>query len=180
MALRMPRDGTSQPEILTRWACIRTKPQAEEWCANNLYRVGFEVFLPLTAVRRRARRTGHYLMEQVPLFTSYMFLAHEPGSPWRGIRGAPGVGKLLLDGYQPQYVRVGVIELLQSTEDARRNPVPEPVWKPGAACTITAGPFRDHEGAVVEVRGVTARVGLFIFGELRDVSVPIASLLPRG
>jgi transcription antitermination factor NusG len=179
MALRMPRDGTSQPEILTRWACIRAKPRAEQYAADNLYRVGFEVYLPLTMVRRRDR-SGRYEMVQVPLFTSYMFLAHVPGSPWRGIRGAPGVGKLLLDGFQPQYVKIGVIELLQSTEDARRNPVPEPVWKPGAACRISDGAFRDHEGAVVEVRGVTARVALFIFGQLRDVSVPIASLLPRG
>jgi transcription antitermination factor NusG len=163
-----------------RWACIRTKPRAEFWARDNLYRVGHEVFLPMTTVRRRDHRTGRYEMAEIPLFTSYMFLAHEPGSPWRGIRGAPGVGKLLLDGFQPQYVRVGVIELLQATEETRRNPVPEPVWKPGAACRISDGAFRDHEGAVVEVRGVTARVGLFIFGELRDVSVPIASLSPRG
>jgi hypothetical protein len=45
-----------------------------------------------------------------------------PGSPWRGIRGAPGGGKLLLDGFRPQYARIGAIEMLQATEEARSQP----------------------------------------------------------
>jgi hypothetical protein len=56
-----------------RWACIRTKPRAEFWARDNLYRVGHEVFLPMTAVRRRDR-SGRYEMAEIPLFTSYMFL----------------------------------------------------------------------------------------------------------
>lgn len=162
-----------------RWACIHTKPRAEQWTADNLYRAGYEVYLPMTAVRRRGRTTRRYSMVQVPLFSNYLFIAHEPGSPWRGIRGAPGVGKLLLDGWQPQYARIGVIEMLQATEEMRRNPAPKPSWKPGAACLIDRGAFRDHEGVVVEMQKASARVGLFIFGQLRDVTVPIDSLMPR-
>jgi hypothetical protein len=86
----------------SRWACIRTRPRAEQYAADNLYRVGHEVYLPMTSVRRRDRGTSRYSLAQVPLFTSYLFIAHEPGSPWRGIRGAPGVGKLLLNGWKPQ------------------------------------------------------------------------------
>jgi transcriptional antiterminator RfaH len=163
-----------------RWACIHTKPRAEQWTADNLYRIGHEIYLPMTSVRRRDRSTSRYSMVQVPLFTNYLFIAHEPGSPWRGIRGAPGVGKLLLDGYQPQYARVGVIEMLQATEEARRNPAPPSSWKPGTACTINEGPFSGHEGAIVEVRENIALVGLFLFGQLRDISVPLQNLLPRG
>jgi transcription antitermination factor NusG len=137
-------------------------------------RVGHEVYLPMATVRRRDSSVA-----QVPLFSSYLFIAHEPGSPWRGIRGAPGVGKLLLDGHRPQYARIGVIELLQATEEARRNPAPEPAWKPGAACTVERGPFSGHDGVIVGVRGASARVGLFVFGQLREVSMPIGNLMPR-
>jgi transcription antitermination factor NusG len=163
-----------------RWACIRTRPRAEQYAADNLYRVGHEVFLPMTAVRRRDRQTSRYSTVQVPLFSSYLFLAHEPGSPWRGIRGAPGVGKLLLDGFRPQYARVGVIELLRATEETRRNPAPKPCWKPGVACMIDRGAFSGHEGVVVEVQKASARIGLFVFGQLTYASVPVENLLPRG
>jgi transcription antitermination factor NusG len=176
----MPRDtGTSQPEILTRWACIRSKPRAELWARDNLYRVGFEVYLPMVSVRRRDRGTGRYAMVPMPLFANYLFLAHEPGSPWRGIRGAPGVGKLLLDGYKPQYARVGAVELLLATEDARRNPTAQPSWEPGAACMISQGAFDGHEAVIVEVTNTAARIGLFVFGQLTYATVPVDSLMPR-
>lgn len=163
-----------------RWACVKTKPRAEHWTADNLYRVGHEVYLPMVSVRRRDRSTGRYAMVPVPLFATYLFIAHVPGSAWTGIRGAPGVGKLLLNGFIPQYARIGVIELLQATEEARRNPTPEPTWEPGAACTVDQGPFSGHEGAIVDVRGVNAVVGLVLFGALRDVAVPLDNLMPRG
>jgi len=133
----------------------------------------------MAAVRRRDRSTNRYVALKVPLFSNYLFIAHVPGSPWRGIRGAPGVGKLLLDGFRPQYAGVGAIEMLQATEEARRNPVPEAAWRSGAACTIDRGTFSGQDGVVVEVHGSSARIGLFVFGQLRDVSVPIENLAPR-
>jgi transcription antitermination factor NusG len=69
--------------------------------------------------------------------------------------------------------------MLQATEEARRNPIPEPQWRRGAACTIDQGAFSGREGVVVDVGGSSARIGLFIFGQLRDVTVPIDSLMPR-
>jgi transcription antitermination factor NusG len=179
MALRMPRDGTSQPEILTRWACIRAKPRAEQYAADNLYRVGFTVYLPLTMVRRRDR-SGRYGMVEVPLFASYLFLEHVPGDPWRGIGGCPGVATLLRNGYEPAYVKVGVIELLQATDAARQDPAPEPSWEPGMACLISEGAFIGHEAVIIDVQKASARVALPVFGQLTTVGVPIANLLPRA
>jgi transcriptional antiterminator RfaH len=170
------KSATMEP----RWACIHTRPRAEQWTADNLYRLGYEVYLPMAAERRRDRSTSRYSVVQLPLFTNYLFIAHEPGSPWRGIRGAPGVGKLLLDGFRPQYARVGVIELLQATEEARRNLASKPSWRPGAACMIDRGAFSGHEGVVVEVQKASARIGLFVFGQLTYGTVPVDSLMPRG
>jgi transcription antitermination factor NusG len=175
----MPATLTT-PVTTARWACIRTRPRAEQYAADNLYRVGHEVYLPMTSVRRRDRGTGRYETAEVPLFSSYLFIAHAPGSPWRGIRGAPGVGKLLLDGLKPQYARIGAVEMLQATEEARRNPVSEAAWKPGMACMIGQGAFSGHEAVIVDTTNAAALVDLFIFNELRSVTVPIDSLMPRG
>ena len=38
-----------------RWACIHTKPRAEQWTSDNLYRVGYEVYLPMTTSTRHRR-----------------------------------------------------------------------------------------------------------------------------
>jgi transcription antitermination factor NusG len=172
--------GSGKILMEPRWACIRTKPRAERWARDNLYRVGHEVYLPMAAMPRRDRATSRYALVQVPLFSGYMFLAHVPGSPWRGIRGAPGVARLLLDGFVPQYAAVGAVEALLATEDVRRNPAPKPAWEPGAACMIDAGAFAGHEAVVVQVQGALARINLFIFGQLSAATVPTDSLLPRG
>jgi transcription antitermination factor NusG len=139
--------------------------------------VGHEVvFLPMTTVRRRDRG-GRYSMVQVPLFTSYLFLEHTPGTAWRGVGGCPGVATLLRNGYEPAYVKIGVIELLRATDAARQDPAPEPSWKPGMACLINAGAFIGHEAVIIDVQKASARVALPVFGQLTTVSVPIAVAL---
>jgi transcription antitermination factor NusG len=181
MALRMSATPSCDAGTENRWACVRTKPKAEFWARDNLERVGFTTYLPMAAVRRRDRRTGRYSMVQAPLFSNYMFLQHEVGSSWRGVRGCPGVLTLLLDGPRPAYVKVGAVEMLQATEEVRRDPAPAPVWARGMACTVNQGAFHGHDGVIVETRGASdAVVGLFLFGALRDVTLPLSNLQPRA
>lgn len=174
-----PPSGATAPTEF-RWACIKTKPKAEFWARDNLWRAGHEIFLPTILARRRNRHTGQRSLEPVPLFSCYLFLRHEVGAAWRGIRGAPGVARLLLDGWMPAYVKRGVIELLMATESERSDPAPKLCWKPGAACLIDGGAFSGHEAVVVGIRNSSARIGLFVFGQLTHATVPIDSLLPRG
>jgi transcription antitermination factor NusG len=164
-----------------RWAVARTKPQAERWAFMNVSRLGYTAFLPLCTVRRRdpvVRSLVHTV--QVPLFRSYLFVLHEPGTSWRGIRSAPGVQTLVIVGGRLEYAAAGAVEQLQQTEALRRAPTaPVQLYRPGSACTLTTGPFRGHDAAVVEVDGNSAVVAVMMFGELRRVVVELDSLIPR-
>ena len=147
----------------------------------NLLRFGFEAYLPLCTVRRRDRvlRTLIHTVE-VPLFRSYLFVLHEPGSSWRPIRGTPGVQTLVTVGGRLEYAVPGAVEALQATERLRRAPTaPEHLYRPGSACRLSAGPLRGHEAVVAEIDGESATVTVMLFGELRRVSVPLGALSLR-
>jgi transcription antitermination factor NusG len=164
-----------------RWAVARTRPQAEHWAFVNVSRLGYTAFLPLCTVRRRDRvvRTLFHNVE-APLFGRYLFIQHQPGTSWRPIRSAPGVQTLVIVGGRLEYAAVGAVEQLQQTEALRRAPTaPQNLLRPGSACTLTAGPFRGHEAAVVEVDGNNAVVAILLLGALRRVAVSLEQLSPR-
>jgi transcription antitermination factor NusG len=164
-----------------RWAVARTKPQAEHWARVNLARLGYEVFLPTCTVRRRDRvvRSMFHAIE-VPLFRSYLFVQHQPGTSWRGIRAAPGVASIVCAGHEIRYAAPGVVEQLRATEALRRTPAPlKQRFRPGSACRLSAGALRGHEAVVVEIDGDTAAVTVMLFGELRRITAPLDSLALR-
>ena len=164
-----------------RWAVARTKPQAERWAFVNLARLGYEVYLPLCTVRRRDRvvRSMFHTVE-VPLFRSYLFVEHQPGTSWRGIRAAPGVASIVCAGHEIRYAAIGAVEVLMATEQLRRAPTTrEHRLRPGSACRIAAGALRGHDAVVAEVDGDSVVVMVLLFGELRRISVPLDSLSLR-
>jgi transcription antitermination factor NusG len=117
---------------------------------------------------------------QVPLFRSYLFVEHVPGSSWRGIHTAPGVSNLILVAGRLEYAAVGAVEALQATEHLRQSVNGQAqLFRSGAACRLTAGPFRGHDAVVIEIDGESAVVNVMMFGELRQVAVPLESLAPR-
>jgi transcription antitermination factor NusG len=166
-----------------RWCVARTNPSSEHWAHLSLLRVGYEAYLPLCTVRRRDRALrSMFHTVKVPLFRSYLFVQHEPGTSWRPIRSAPGVQTLILVGGRLEYAAEGAVEHLQATEALRRTPdAQEQRFRPGSACRLIAGPFRGHDAAVAEVDGDTVVVTVVMFGELRRVSVPVGCAQPaRG
>src|SRR3954471_16707759 len=78
------------------WAVVHTRSQAERWCAANLERVGYRVYLPLYAalVRDPVLHT-RTLTALRPLFERYLFVHHDSPGFWRPIREAPGVASVL-------------------------------------------------------------------------------------
>jgi transcription antitermination factor NusG len=164
-----------------RWAVARTKSQGEHWARINLARLGYEVFLPMYTVRRRDRVVPSLFHNvEVPLFRSYLFVQHQPGTSWRGIRSAPGVASIVCAGHEIRYAAPGVVEQLRVTEALRRTPAPlKQRFRPGSACRLSAGALRGHEAVVVEIDGDSAAVAVMLFGELRRVSVPLDSLSLR-
>ncbi len=181
---RLPVSETDRPVRCgsnARWYVAQTHPQAERWASENLSRQGFVPYLPLAAVtvRDRVLRTLTRTILR-PLFTSYLFVSFDAArDPWRPICSTRGVRRLFMTGFRPIPVPHGAVERLQATDAARLAPAATAAaWAPGAACVLAAGPFTSFPGVVVDTSDETARVTLLMFGQLRDVTVPIAHLAP--
>ena len=165
------------------WAVIHTHPQAERWACDGLNRAGYRTFLPLYAAKRRdpVLRTMTRLVE-LPLFTSYAFVLLGQHDPWVPIRYTPGVHSLLMSGGQPNIAARASIEALEASQELRRSIAPPNAsWAPGMPCSPAVGsPFAGHHAVVTEILpGNRARIAIMMFGELRQVSVDVSSLVAR-
>jgi len=160
------------------WCVVNTNPQAERWAALNLTKAGYPTYLPLMRVRRRdpVVRTLSRLVD-VPLFAGYCFVI--AGTHWAPIKHLPGIARLLMCDGRPGRVRPGFVEALRASEIARQSVAEPDRWAPGSACRLAHGAFAGHAGVVTAVARDAARVGLLMFGALREVDVPLDALEPR-
>lgn len=164
------------------WAVCQTYPQAERWARDNLATQGYVTYLPLCLVLRRDRvlRTLTHQVE-VPLFGGYVFVRHTRGESWRPIYETPGVHHVIRNGNQLQYARAGAVEAVQAGDASRRSvQAPGALWAAGDPCKAAVGPFAGHDAVVLSVNRLTATVGLLLFGQMREVTVQLNSLIPRG
>ena len=164
-----------------RWFVVSTYPQAERRALDHLQQQGYDAYLPLCTIRRRDRvlRTLFHPVE-VPLFPSYAFVSFDPQhDPWRPIVNTLGVYALLRrpDGI-PNPVARGSVEALQALDALRRAVAPPGAyWAPGSVLEVSRGSFSGHRGALLRLLTKDrAVVMLLLFGELRQVVVPITDL----
>jgi len=160
----------------SRWGVVHTHPQAERWAAQNLQRQGYAAYLPTHTVRIRDR-TIPTLTRPVerPLFTSYLFVA-VPLTLWGPIRHTLGVKRLLMSGDRPSIVATALLDVLRAAEGVRRAPGAS--WAPGSVLEVSRGSFSGHRGTLLRLLTKDrAVVMLLLFGELRQVEVPIADLV---
>jgi transcription antitermination factor NusG len=164
-----------------RWAVLATYPQSEAWAESNLRQRGYTPFLPRYTARIRDRTTPTLTrIVERPLFPGYIFCQHDPRDPWRPIRYCPGIRANLIGGLGVQYARAGDISVLEASEALRRTPTtPGSLWRPGAPCQPRDGPFQGLPAVVIEVERQIAKVAIVMFGELRQVSVDVSSLVAR-
>jgi transcription antitermination factor NusG len=164
-----------------RWTVVTVWPQADRYAASNLRRQGYVAFLPLTTVTRRDRAlpTLRHRVE-VPLFSGYLFVQHDPRDSWTPIRTTPGVRSMLRNGNQLQYARAGAVEAVQAAAALAASTTQDDAqWAPGAAVALSAGPFASHPAVVLRVARETAHLSVMLFGALRQVSAPVAWLMAR-
>ena len=164
-----------------RWAVLATYPQAEAWAESNLRQRGYTPFLPRYTARIRDRTTPTLTRTVIrPLFPGYIFCQHDPRDPWRPIRYCPGIRANLIGGLGVQYARAGDVEAVQAAQ-AQPAPIDQPdaTRRVGAAVAPASGPFAQHQGVVLEIRGNRAVLAMLLFGELRQVLVDVSSLVAR-
>jgi transcription antitermination factor NusG len=164
-----------------RWTVVTVWPQADRYAAANLRRQGYVAFLPLTTVLRRDRvvPTLRHRVE-VPLFSGYLFIQHDPRDSWTPIRTTPGVRSMLRNGNQLQYARAGAVEAVQAAAALAASTTQDAAsWAPGAAVALANGAFAGHPAVVLRIRHDTAHLSVMLFGGLREVRAPVAWLVAR-
>jgi transcription antitermination factor NusG len=164
-----------------RWTVVTVWPQADRYAASNLRRQGYVAFLPLTTVMRRDRvvSTLRHRVE-VPLFSGYLFVQHDPRDSWTPIRTTPGVRSMLRNGNQLQYASAGAVEAVQAASALAASTTQDDAsWAPGAAVALSSGAFAGHPAVVLRVHHDTAHLSVMLFGALRQVQAPVAWLAAR-
>ncbi len=132
---------------MIRWYAAYTQHQAEARAAQELWRQGFDFFLPMHwRLRRHARRRETVLR---PLFPRYLFVAIDlKAQRWRAINGTRGVVELVHHGGHPAPAPIGMVEALRDRVD-RCGAVPLDslaIFEPGRNLLVTSGPLAGRTG----------------------------------
>lgn len=166
-----------------QWACVHTHPQAEHWANSNLRQRGYETWLPLVPIRRRDRavRTMWHTV-QVPAFSRYVLLLHQPGSPWTPIRYAEGVDDLVRMGAEPAYASREAIEAVRKALETslHTDGVVREGFRPGQALRWSAGALNGCDAIALRNDGNgRTRISIVMLGALREITACNHQLIPR-
>lgn len=134
------------------WFVVQTQPRAEAKAKRHLSNQGFTAYLPV--YRRRVRHARRTEMLLRPLFPGYLFVRLDPEQHrWRSINGTIGVRQILSDGDTPRYVSDQIIdEIIAREDEGGAVKLLPPVFSPGQAVRLMAGPFAEVSGLFEEVR----------------------------
>lgn len=128
------------------WYLVHTKPRQERCALENLYRQGYECYLPTFPSEKL--RQGLLTVSNEPLFPRYLFIRLGQGvsaKSWAPIRSTKGVSRLVSFGVEPARVDDSLIELLRMQE-ASAHKEPERLFKQGERVHLTEAPFSGLEG----------------------------------
>lgn len=161
------------------WFLVHTKPRQEDIALENLERQGFSCYLPRMQVEKILRQRAQVVTE--PMFPRYLFVKLDTsmnGPSWSPIRSTMGVSRLVRFGTQPAQVNETLIDVLRIREGAL---MPETLFHPGEAVTITNGPFAGID-AVYQTRDPELRsmILLEILSKPVQLSIDTAALRKRG
>jgi transcriptional antiterminator RfaH len=129
------------------WYAVHTHPREEFKALSHLQRQEYQVYLPRYAKNIRHARKSERVIR--PFFPRYLFLHLNLATEgWRSIRSTIGVSDIVCFGDQPAPLPAGVIEVIQSREDAdgfvqfvRQNSL-----KRGDSVVVLSGPFARQFG----------------------------------
>jgi transcriptional antiterminator RfaH len=128
------------------WYLVHTKPKQEKCVLDNLYRQGYQCYLPTIPSERL--RQGLLTVSHEPLFPRYLFVRLGLGGSaksWAPIRSTKGVSRLVSFGVEPAKVADSLVEALRARE-ALVQAEPERLFNPGERVRLTEAPFAGIEG----------------------------------
>lgn len=115
---------------MSYWTVVQTGSSREPLAAKGLKQIGFETYLPITAVRDR----------EVPLFPCYLFARVE--DQWTPMASVIGVVRVLRDSGGPARLPDRVLDDLRQREV--NGVVRLPPLRRGQSVRLVRGPLRGH------------------------------------
>ena len=129
------------------WYIVQFKPNSHRIAVRNLERQGFETFLPMHEVTRRA--TVKFETVICPLFAGYMFVACDPEqSPWRHINSTYGISRMLSFAEGPKPMPEALISGLRARCDHGGKVMPLADFQVGQSVEMHSGPFANFIASV--------------------------------
>lgn len=156
-----------------KWFVLYTKPRTEQKTAQELEKLGLEVYCPLTIeIRKWSDRTKKI---KTPLFKSYIFVNLEERDRNK-VFAVPSVVRYLTWLRKPAVVKE---EEIQTLKDWLESDMYEEVqvhnFSPGDKVTINNGALKGRSGTIQEigkreVRLVLESLGFIVTTKIKDVS----------
>lgn len=156
-----------------KWFVLYTKPRTEQKTAQELEKLGLEVYCPLTIeIRKWSDRTKKI---KTPLFKSYIFVNLEERDRNK-VFAVPSVVRYLTWLRKPAVVKE---EEIQTLKDWLESDLYEEVqvhnFSPGDKVTINNGALKGRSGTIQEigkreVRLVLESLGFIVTTKIKDVS----------
>lgn len=166
-----------------QWFCIRVEAQKEIAAERILRDNGFNAFCPIEIKLRRANSySKRREPRQYAKLIRYLFVAFEKGKPipWFSLFRFRMIQAVIGQGGLPVAIRSidmqRVFGMSEAVTPYRKASNPHRSFMVGENVEIVDGPFVGRFVRVEEIKGDKARIILELFGENRDVMLPLEYL----
>ncbi|MFT3868881.1 MAG: transcription termination/antitermination NusG family protein [Nibricoccus sp.] len=143
------------------WYCIHTRPQREQFVAEQLSTfLGLEVYFPTIRLHKTIRRVRREVVE--PLFPRYLFCRCDLTTDYRAVRYARDVIDLVSFGAQPARVDEQLIAQIKAWAESNALPSPASAFSAGEQVEITFGPMQGLHAVILDAHNDRERVAVLL------------------
>jgi transcription antitermination factor NusG len=159
-----------------KWYAVYTRPRWEKKVANLLTQKNIECYCPLNKVRKQW--SDRVKLVEEPLFKSYVFVrvTDEGRTP---VRMTDGVVNFVYWNGKPGVVKDREVQAIRRFLDEHEGVEAIKVeLQPNEKVVVTAGPFMDQEGKIIDIKNKTARVLIESLGYILVAQIDKTKLVP--
>jgi transcriptional antiterminator NusG len=171
----------SQPVRRLRWYAVRCdNTRAVVKAGVGIARLGVHVFIPKAF---RTEKRGKWLVS-VPdglLLPPYLFIAMRSNGPWRAVKDAEGVDKIMgcRDGdgnFKAMPIPYREMRKIRRAARAGERRKDEARFKPGQTVKIVNGPFSGFDGIFDRPAKERVRILVSLFGRQSEIELEEADV----
>ena len=131
-----------------KWIAVYTKPKHEKTVSNELYKKGYEVYLPLLKERRKWSDRKKWI--EFPLFRSYLFVKTDIKNALFVVQ-TYGVVKIIKFGEKIGIVKNEIINSIRLMIEGGYKPEPLDYFIKGDPVIVKEGPLKGLIGEVIRI-----------------------------